>query len=58
MEWIEVTEDNKPNKFETILIKDSVSDLTLSIGHYDDKGFNDWVSDEYVDVTHYALINI
>ena len=56
MEWIKVVENETPKELETILIYDEISDLSISIGHYDKKGFNDWVEDTYVKCTHYAYI--
>lgn len=56
MEWINVKNET-PKKLETILIYDDTSDLSKSIGHYDEKGFNDWVEDDYVKCTHFAYID-
>lgn len=56
MEWIKVAKNKTPKELRTILIYDEVSDLSASIGHYDKKGFNDWVADTYVKCTHYAYV--
>lgn len=55
MEWIDVKNET-PKELDTVLIYDAVSDLTISIGHLDKKGFNDWVEDEYTNVTHWMKI--
>lgn len=55
MEWISI-KDKMPKNLDTILIYDEVSDLTISIGSKDNKGFLDWVSDEYVNITHWISI--
>lgn len=55
MEWIDIKKEI-PKELDTILIHNIVSDLSTSIGHFDGKGFNDWVDDEYVKVTHWMKI--
>ena len=55
MKWINVNDKN-PKELKTILICDKESDLTISIGHRDEKGFYDWVDEEYVKVTHWCKI--